>query len=92
MVNVEVVFIPQELGAIHQKLMVDSGETVAEVINQTSIPERYPETKNYAVGIFSQKTTRDAVVVEGDRIEIYRPLLIDPKEIRRARAKKEKKK
>ncbi len=39
-----------------------------------------------SVGVFSQIRPVDATVRDGDRVEIYRPLLIEPKEARRARA------
>ena len=42
-----------------------------------------------AVGIFSRKVPLDHVLRDGDRIEIYRPLTADPKEMRRQRALKE---
>lgn len=44
------------------------------------------------VGIFSRMVKLTDTVTEGDRIEIYRPLLADPKEIRRRRAERSKKK
>jgi putative ubiquitin-RnfH superfamily antitoxin RatB of RatAB toxin-antitoxin module len=40
------------------------------------------------VGVFGRKKTPDTVLREGDRVEIYRPLLADPKEARRRRAVK----
>jgi len=40
------------------------------------------------LGIFGKKATDEQVLVEGDRVEMYRPLQIDPKEARRARAEK----
>ena len=53
----------------------------------------FPEIdlNNLLLGIFSRRITIDTVVKEGDRIEIYRPLLIDPKEKRRLKAKRSKK-
>ena len=41
-----------------------------------------------AVGIFGKRVGLDHALVEGDRVEIYRPLAIDPKEARRRRARK----
>jgi putative ubiquitin-RnfH superfamily antitoxin RatB of RatAB toxin-antitoxin module len=41
------------------------------------------------VGIFSKLHTLDSQVEDGDRIEIYLPLMVDPKKIRRNRAKKQ---
>jgi len=43
------------------------------------------------VGIFGQKATMEQALRDGDRVEIYRALLIDPKEVRRQRALKQAK-
>ena len=43
-----------------------------------------------SVGIFSRKVTLDYLLSAGDRVEIYRPLLADPKEVRRQKAEQEK--
>jgi putative ubiquitin-RnfH superfamily antitoxin RatB of RatAB toxin-antitoxin module len=41
-----------------------------------------------AVGIFGRRVAADAPLADGDRVEIYRPLVLDPKERRRQRARK----
>ncbi len=72
------------------KRKVEAGTTIREAIEGSGILQRNPEislAKN-AVGIFSQKKQLQDVVRSGDRIEIYTPLLVDPKEARRRRAKK----
>jgi len=61
--------------------------TVQEAIEQSNILERFPEI-NLAVnkvGIFGKGVKLDSLPVAGDRIEIYRPLIVDPKEARRRR-------
>jgi len=72
-------------------LSVPAGTTVAEGIEQSAIRDEFPELKMDIdiVGIFSRKVPVDHVLREGDRIEIYRPLIADPKEVRRHRALKE---
>jgi len=50
--------------------------------------KRYPEVSHFPAGIYSKPVEKTAIVEAGDRIEIYRPLLIDPMEKRRERAKK----
>jgi putative ubiquitin-RnfH superfamily antitoxin RatB of RatAB toxin-antitoxin module len=49
---------------------------------------RFPQTDpgNMAVGIFGRVVKADVVLLAGDRVEIYRPLIADPKEARRRRA------
>lgn len=68
------------------------GSTVEAAILQSGILSLFPQidlTKQ-KVGIFSKACKLTDLVKEGDRIEIYRPLTIDPKEARRAKAKKRK--
>lgn len=71
---------------------VQPGTTAQTAIEASNILSQYPDidlTQN-AIGVFSKKITLDTVLNPGDRVEIYRPLLIDPKEARRLRAKKAK--
>lgn len=71
-------------------LKVDQNSTVEEAIIQSGILEQYPhiDLHQQAVGIFSKKVALSDPLSQGDRIEIYRPLTIDPKEARRRRSKK----
>ena len=67
---------------------VKPGITAKEVIELSGIMKKFPEidlNKNQ-IGIFGKLTQLDHVMRERDRIEIYRPLIADPKEIRRQRA------
>ncbi|EPP4297453.1 RnfH family protein [Vibrio navarrensis] len=90
MIHVEVVYaLPQEQRIL--KLVVKQQATVEEIIRQSGVLELYPEidlSKN-KVGVFSRLVKLDATVRDKDRIEIYRPLLADPKEIRRKRAEQQ---
>lgn len=64
------------------------GATVADAIEASGLRDRFPglEVHPDRVGIFGRTVPLDQVLAAGDRVEIYRPLLIDPKEARRARA------
>ncbi|BDX06028.1 RnfH family protein [Planctobacterium marinum] len=89
--KVEVVFALPEKQTLLD-LMVVEGSTVESVIKQSGMLERYPEidlTKN-AVGIWNRTCKLQDETRDGDRIEIYRPLIADPKEARRRRAEKAK--
>lgn len=70
------------------KLTVSQGCTVGEAIEQSTIRQEFPdlEVDPASVGIFSRKVTLDQPLRDGDRVEIYRPLVADPKESRRKRA------
>lgn len=75
-------------------LEVQAGTTILEAIQQSGILTDFPEidlTKQ-KVGVFSQPRQLTDILYEGDRIEIYRPLLIDPKEARRKRSLKSRSK
>ena len=91
-IHVEVVLAMPERQEIIP-LDPDSGSTVADAIEQSAIVEKFPgfELDPGMVGIFSGKVAMDQVLREGDRVEIYRPLIADPKEVRRQRARKQAK-
>lgn len=64
------------------------GASVADAVRASGILEACPEIPwpDVAVGIFSRKVSPDRILEDGERVEIYRPLIVDPKERRRARA------
>ncbi len=74
-------------------LEVEPNCTLAIAIRRSGILKRFPEIdlSNVEVGVFSRKKALDDIVCEGDRVEIYRPLIIDPKAARLLRAKRAKK-
>lgn len=91
MIHVEVVYaLPDEQRVF--TLVVNKEMSVEEIIKQSGVLEQYPEIdlKKNKVGVFSRNVKLDATVRDKDRIEIYRPLLADPKEIRRKRAEQAK--
>lgn len=85
--NVEVLYALRE----QQPLMLvrlAEGATVEDAIRSSGVLEAFPEidlAKN-KVGIFSKPVKLDDPVRNQDRVEIYRPLIADPKEVRRKRA------
>jgi len=71
-------------------LQVKPGTQLIEAIRLSGILEQFPEIDldDTKVGIFSKISSPDTVLREKDRVEIYRPLIADPKESRRKRADK----
>ena len=72
-----------------KKLNVSVGCTVKQALTRSGILNRFPEidlNKN-KLGIFGKFVQPDTLLQPYDRIEIYRPLIIDPKDARRIRAK-----
>lgn len=71
-------------------LQVEAGTTIGAAIERSGVLEAFPNINltTQPVGIYAKKKTLDTVLRERDRIEIYRPLVADPKESRRKRAAK----
>jgi hypothetical protein len=67
---------------------VPDGATLEQAITLSRLVERFPEIDLGVakVGVFGKLSTLDAVLHPGDRVEIYRPLLADPKAVRKHRA------
>lgn len=85
-IDVEVVYaLPSEQVLLHLK--VAAGSTVAQAIRLTGVLVRYPEIDMATVraGVFGKLVSLDMPLKAGDRVEIYRPLIVDPKEARRKR-------
>jgi putative ubiquitin-RnfH superfamily antitoxin RatB of RatAB toxin-antitoxin module len=70
-------------------LTLPAGSTIKQAIDASDILKRFPEIdlSVQKVGIFGKLKPLDAVLHEGDRIEIYRALKADPMESRRRRAR-----
>ena len=91
-INIEVAYaLPEE--QLILAVNVDSGTDAETAIKLSGILEKFPEIdiKNSKIGIFGKVVKIDTQLNDGDRIEIYRPLIADPKEIRRQRAEAGKK-
>lgn len=69
-------------------LELPAGSTVGDAIERSGLLEEVPdlEVRDRQVGIFYRPCGLDTLLRDGDRVEIYRPLLCDPKETRRRRA------
>ncbi len=69
-------------------LEVPAGTTLRQAVEHCGILERFAEIDpdNMKVGIFGKLKKADQVLQAGDRVEIYRPLIADPKQVRKQRA------
>ena len=85
--HVEVVYaLPEAQHRVHLEL--ETGATVRVALDAV---RRIPpfaglDLDAVPVGVFGRRVSRDSMLSPGDRVEIYRPLLVDPKEARRRRA------
>ncbi len=85
--NIEVAYATPKKQLI-LTLAYQDGMTVQAAIHASGILDRFPEIdlEKNSVGIFSKPCKLDTTLRKGDRVEIYRPLIADPKEVRRQRA------
>lgn len=88
MMKVEVVFAK----AVEQKIVeleLVENSTVEDAVRASGLCAMYPEiiVGETPVGIYAERVRYETILSEGDRVEIYRPLEVDPMEARRLRAR-----
>lgn len=85
--SIEVAYaMPQKQELV--RLQMPPGSTVLQAVEASGLQLKYPDidlSKN-KVGIFGKLTKLDTLLRDRDRVEIYRPLIADPKEVRKKRA------
>jgi uncharacterized protein len=89
--NIEVIYA--NAGDAHIiPMKIEADVTIRQVIEQSNILQKCPDIdlKLNKVGIFSKICELDTRLADGDRIEIYRPLIVEPMEARHRRAEKNK--
>lgn len=85
-IRIEVAYAAPRRQVIVQ-LDMPEGCTVEEAIEASGLRAQFPDIERHPVaGIFSRKVELDETLKPGDRVEIYRPLIADPKEARREKA------
>jgi putative ubiquitin-RnfH superfamily antitoxin RatB of RatAB toxin-antitoxin module len=75
------------------KLQVPAGTTAYNAVTLSQIDQHFDELEivpGLKLGVWGKAVSADRVLVSGERVEIYRPLVADPKEVRKARAAKAK--
>ena len=92
--HVTLVYSPAPRQVKQHELRLLKGTTVAQAIEQSGLLSECPEINlrdhtAFGVGIWGRKTTLNHVLRDSDRVEIYRPLLVDPKVARRERFQKQ---
>ena len=86
-INVEVVYARSERQEL-ATLSLPAGSTVAQAIEASGLLARYPEIDlaRNKLGVYAKLAKPDTTLRDRDRVEIYRPLIADPKEVRKQRA------
>ncbi len=74
------------------QLRLPAGSTLRQAVESSGLMQKHPEIDldTGKFGIFSKLSKPDAALRDRDRVEIYRPLVADPKEVRRKRAEEGK--
>lgn len=86
--KIEVVYLGED-SEFFVSLEMSDGLTVQQAVELSGLLDRHPEISfdNNEVGVFSEIVSLDSSLHDGDRVEVYRPLAMDPMEARRMRAK-----
>ena len=91
-IQVEVAYaLPEKQRVV--KLEVAAGTTVLQAVTLSQLDEVFEELTlgpDLKLGVWGKSAAEDRVLVAGERVEIYRPLQVDPKEVRNARAARAK--
>ncbi|HSH43197.1 MAG TPA: RnfH family protein [Arenicellales bacterium] len=85
-IMVEVVYARPERQELVQ-LELPAGATAGEAVRRSGLAAQCGESQPADIGIFGEHVDPDRPLEDGDRVEIYRPLIADPKEVRRALAR-----
>lgn len=92
-IAIEVVYALPEM-QVQLRLSVPRGTRMREAVLLSGIAAQFPglDVQSCPLGIFGKAVARpeERVLEEGERVEIYRPLIADPKEVRKQRAARAK--
>jgi putative ubiquitin-RnfH superfamily antitoxin RatB of RatAB toxin-antitoxin module len=83
-IKVEVVYATPE-NQVLLPVILQAGSTVADALRESGLPQQFPRVDfdQLQTGVWGNTVTREHALADGDRVEIYRPLELDPKEARR---------
>lgn len=83
--NITLVYAAAPRDVHELSLAMPEGCTLEQALDQAGWLERFPETRTLPTGIWNRKAGRETRLREGDRVEVYRALRVDPKVARRER-------
>ena len=86
--RIDVVYAPASREVCEVALDLPATATVLDAVNASGLLTRFPalDVSQAGVGVWGHPAKPEQLLRDGDRVEIYRPLLADPKEVRRRRA------
>lgn len=91
--RVELFYCPGPGQVDHHELQLQAGATLGEALQASGVLQRHAlHLPDVVAGVWSKVRPHHTVLCEGDRVEVYRPLTVDPKEARRLRYRRQGKK
>ena len=90
MIKIEVAYALEDIQYLFSE-SVEEGTTVIDALKDSKLLKELPGLVIDKVGIFGKLVTHETVLREGDRIEVYRPLKVDPRDRRRQKVEEERK-
>ncbi len=86
-IRITVVVSPAARKVCEVALLLDDGASVEQALQSSGLLLRFPELASHAlaVGVWGRKAAKGEILRDRDRVEIYRPLKVDPKVARRIR-------
>jgi uncharacterized protein len=84
-IQVQVVFAPLQGTLDSTAVRLPEGSTLMDAVRVSGLLQRHPQLADLPTGIWGRKQPPETPLREGDRVEVYRALLCDPKEARRLR-------
>ena len=86
-ISIELVFVTPEAEAFHV-LELPQGASVADAVESSGLARDFPDyaVTELPVGIWGRRVSHSHVLQDGDRVEVYRELRVDPMDARRLRA------
>lgn len=89
-IRVDVVFCPAPGQVDTVSLDLPAGSTAIQALSASGLAQRHPACQRLALGVWGRLCAADTPLRHGDRVEVYRPLTVDPKEARRRRHRGQK--
>lgn len=86
MITIEIAYAPNATTHERESLQIAQGSRACDAIAQSQLVKRYPEIAKLPIGVFGVRVEADYELCADDRIEVYRPLSIDPMQKRKNRA------
>jgi len=88
MLEVEVVYVSETQVLFQKKLQLEAGACVQDALESSDLYAEFPECRGMTLAIYSQPAKPEQDLAQHDRIEVLRPLQIDPMDKRRMRAER----